>query len=122
LPSSPPYGTIISNIWEDAPDIKEIDDAIRSLDDWSLCGDSIQNYVVKFAFDACKYYERGRETSPLYVTTLFKIQATHPYMHWISQIAAIYWYTKYQCIGRELDLKVNCFMLYVVILMLSCTI
>jgi hypothetical protein len=58
LLSTPPCGTIVSNIWENESDIKQIYDAITSLDDWSLCGDSIQNYVVKFALDACKFYER----------------------------------------------------------------
>jgi hypothetical protein len=33
-------------------DIKEIGEAISSLDDRSLCGDSIQNYVGEFSFDA----------------------------------------------------------------------
>jgi len=85
LPSSPLCGTIVSNIWEDESDIIELDDPLCSLDDLFSCGDSIQNYVVKFTFDACKHYERGRDNSPLYVSTLFKMQATDHYVHWIPQ-------------------------------------
>ena len=75
----------LSNLWEDCDEIKEIDDTMSSLDDLSLCGDSTENYVVKFTFDACNYYERGRNKSLLYVYMLFKIQATDNYMHWIPQ-------------------------------------
>ena len=73
----------LSNLWEDHDDVKEIDDTISSLDDLSLCGDSIHNYVIESTFDACKYYERGRDKSPLYVSMLFKMQATGHYMHWL---------------------------------------
>ena len=75
----------LSNLWEDCDEIKEIDDTMSSLDDLSLCGDSTENYVVKFAFDDCNYYDRGRNKSPLYVSTLFKLQATDHYMHWLPQ-------------------------------------
>jgi hypothetical protein len=81
LPNCPLYETIMSNLWEDYDAIKEIDDAISSLDGWSLCGDSIKNYVVKFTFNAYNYYERGRNKNPLYVSMLFKMQATDHYMH-----------------------------------------
>jgi hypothetical protein len=64
LPSSPLCGKIMSNIWEDES-IVELDDLLSSLDDFSLCGDSNQNYVVEFTFDAGKYYERGRDKSPI---------------------------------------------------------
>ena len=73
----------LSQLWEDCDEIKEIDDTIDSLDDLSLCGDSTENYVVKFTFDACNYYERGRNKSPLYTSMLLKMQATDYYMHWI---------------------------------------
>ena len=72
-----------SNLWEDHDDVKEIDDTICSLDDLSLCGDSIDNYTVESTFDACKYYERWRDKSPLYVSMLFKMKATGYYMHWL---------------------------------------
>ena len=85
LPDSPLCGTIVSNIWEDETDINDIDDTLCSLDDKSLCGDSIKNYVLEFTFDACNYYERGRNKIPLYVSTLFKMQATDYYMHWLPQ-------------------------------------
>ena len=81
LPDSPLCETIMSNLWEDEIDINEIDYTLCSLYDKSLYGDSIKNYVVEFIFDACKYYERGRNKSPLYVSTLFKMQATDYYMH-----------------------------------------
>jgi hypothetical protein len=71
----------LSNLWEDENDIDEIDDPLCSLDDKSLCGDSIENYVVEFASNACNYYERGRNKSPLYVLTLLKLQAYDNYMH-----------------------------------------
>ena len=64
----------------------EFDDPICSLDDKSLCGDSIQNYVVMFNFNACNYYERGRDKNPLYVYMLFKMQTIYYYMHWLPQI------------------------------------
>ena len=76
----------LSNLWEDYVDIKEIDDTMSSLDNLSLCGDSTVNYVVKFTFDACNYYERGRNKSPLYISMLFKMQATDYYMHWLPHI------------------------------------
>ena len=88
LPDSPLSGSIVSNLWEDENDINdinEIDDPLCSLDDKSLCGDSIENYIVEFASNACKYYERGRNKSPLYVSTLFKMQAIDYYMHWLPQ-------------------------------------
>jgi hypothetical protein len=50
-----------------------------------LCGDSIHNYDFEFTFDACKYFERGRDKSCLYVSILFKMQATHNYMLWLPQ-------------------------------------
>ena len=70
---------------EDESDLIEFDDPLCSLDHKSLCGDSIQNYVVMFNFNACNYYERGRDKNPLYVSMLFKMQATDHYMHWLSQ-------------------------------------
>ena len=73
----------LSNLWEDHDDVKEIDDTISSLDDLSICGDSIHNYVIESTFDAYKYYERGRDKSPLYVSMLFKMQDTGHYMHWL---------------------------------------
>ena len=75
----------LSNLWEDCYEIKEIDDTMSSLDDYSLCGNSTENYVVKFTFNACNYNERGRNKSPLYISMLFKMQATDYYMHWIPQ-------------------------------------
>jgi hypothetical protein len=76
---------IVSNIWEDENDLVELDDPLCSLDDLYLCGDSIHNYDVEFTFDACKYFERGRDKSPLYVSLLFKMQDTDHYMHWLPQ-------------------------------------
>ena len=75
LLDSPPCGTIVSRLWEDAHDIKEIDDTLSLFDDWSLCGDSTKNYVVEFVSNACNYYERRRNNSPLYVFTLLKMKA-----------------------------------------------
>jgi hypothetical protein len=71
---------------EDESDLIELDDPLCSLDDKSLCGDSIQNYVVMFNFNACNYYERGRDKNPLYVSMLFKMQVIDYYMHWLPQI------------------------------------
>jgi len=85
LPDSPLCGTIVSNIWEDESDINELDDPLCSLDDNSLWGDSSENYTVVFSSNACKYYKRGRDKSPLYVSTLFKMQATDHYMYWLLQ-------------------------------------
>jgi hypothetical protein len=76
---------IVSNIWEYDNDLVELDDPLCSLDDLYSCGDSIHNYDVKFTFDACKYFERGRDTSPLYASMLFKMQATDHYIHWLPQ-------------------------------------
>jgi hypothetical protein len=76
---------IVSNIWEDENDLVELDDPLRSLDDLYLCGDSIHNYDVEFTFDACKYFERGRDKGPLYASMLLKMQATDHYMHWLPQ-------------------------------------
>ena len=76
----------LSSLWEDHDDLKEIDDTICSLDDLSLCGDSIHNYVVESTLDACKFYERGRDKSPLYISMLFKMQPTDYYMNWLPHI------------------------------------
>jgi hypothetical protein len=73
----------LSNLWEEHDDVKEIDDTINSLYDLSLRGDSIHNYVIESTFHACKYYERVRDKSPLYVSMLFKMQATDHYMYWL---------------------------------------
>ena len=70
---------------EDESDLIEFDDPLCSLDDKSLCGDSIQNHVGIFNFNACNYYERGRDKNPLYVSMLFKMQAIDHYMHWLPQ-------------------------------------
>ena len=67
---------------------------------------------------ACKYYEKGRDKSPIYVSMLFKIKDTGHYMHWIP-LSCWNSYIKYQCIGRELDLKVNGFKSCGVLHMLS---
>jgi hypothetical protein len=83
LSSSPLCGTIMTNIWEDESDIIELDDPLCSLHDNSLCGECIQNYEIKFTFDACNYYERGRDKSPLYISMSFKMQATDHYMHYL---------------------------------------
>jgi hypothetical protein len=55
LSSSPLCGTIMTNIWEDESDIIELYDPLCSSDDNSLCGEYIQNYEIKFTFDACNY-------------------------------------------------------------------
>ena len=73
----------LSQLWEDFDEIKEIDDTMISLDDLSSCGDSTENYVVKFTFDACNYYERGRNKRPIYISMIRKMQATDYYMNWI---------------------------------------
>ena len=75
----------LSNLWEDCDEMKEIDDTISSLDDLSLCGDSTENFVVKFTFNACNYNERGRNKSPLYVSVILKMQATDHYIQLIPQ-------------------------------------
>jgi hypothetical protein len=74
LSSSPLCETIMTTIWEDESDTIELDGTLCSLDDNSLCGESIQNYEIKFTFDACNYYERGRDKSPLYISMSFKMQ------------------------------------------------
>jgi hypothetical protein len=115
---------IVSNIWEDENDLVELDDPLCSLDDLYLCGDSTHNYDVEFTFDACKYFERGRDKSPVYASMLFKLQATKHYMHWLLQSCCylfILSYIKFQCIERELDLKVNGFIICGVLHMLSNT-
>jgi hypothetical protein len=113
---------IVSNIWEDDNDLLELDDPLCSLDDLYLCGDSIHNYDVEFTFDACKYFERGRYKSPLYASMLFKLQANDiiciGYHNFSTTCSCI----KCQCLGRELDLKVNGFMFCGVLHMLSNTI
>jgi hypothetical protein len=76
---------IVSNIWEDENDLVDLDDPLCSLDDLYLCGDSIHNYDVEFTFDACKYFERARDKSPLYASMLFKFQASDHYMNWLLQ-------------------------------------
>jgi hypothetical protein len=70
----------MTNIWEDESDIIELDDPLCSLDDNYLYSESIQNYEIKFTFDACNYYERGRDKSHLYISMSFKMQATDHYM------------------------------------------
>ena len=39
-----------------------------------------------FNFNACNYYERGRDKNSFYVSMLFKMQAIDYYMHWLLQI------------------------------------
>ena len=114
LPSSPLCGSIVSNIWEDESDILELDDPLCSLDDLSLCGESIQNYVVKFTYDACKHYEGGRDNSPLYVSTLFKMQATENYMHWIPQTCYYLFIYKMPMHRKKVRLKMLMSMCFVV--------
>jgi hypothetical protein len=75
LLDDPPCETILSHLWEDENDIEALDDPFFSLDDNSICGDSFGNYVVEFASNAYNYYEMERSKSPLYVTTLFIMQA-----------------------------------------------
>ena len=82
---SPICGTIVSNIWEDNNDINEIDYTLCSLDDRSLCGDSIKNYAGEFTINACKYNERGKNKSPPYASTLFKTQSSDYDMHWLPK-------------------------------------
>ena len=36
-----------------------------------------------FNFNACNYYERGRDKNPFYVSMLFKMQAIDYYIHWL---------------------------------------
>jgi hypothetical protein len=64
LDDDPLCNITASNIWEDENDLVELDDPLCSFDDLYLCGDSIHNYDVEFTFDACKYFERGRDKSP----------------------------------------------------------
>jgi hypothetical protein len=108
LLSSPLCGTIVSNIWEDESDIIELDDPLCPLDDLSLYGESIQNYVVKFTHDACKNYGRGSNKSPLYVTTIFKMQATDHYMHWIPQPCCYLFIYKMPMHRKKVRLKCLC--------------
>jgi hypothetical protein len=70
-------------IWEDEQDIEDFNDPFLSLDDNSICGDSIGIYVVKFASIACNIFGRGRSKSPLYVPALFKLQASSHDMLWL---------------------------------------
>jgi hypothetical protein len=42
-----------------------------------------KNNEIKFTFDACNYYERARDKSPLYFSMSFKMQATDHYMHYL---------------------------------------
>jgi hypothetical protein len=111
---------IVSNIWEDENYLVKLDDPLCSLDDLYLCGASIHNYDVEFTFDVCKY-KRGRDKIPMlpyYLNCKLLIIICIGYF----KVAANYSYIKCQCIGRELDLKVNGFMFYGVLHMLSNTI
>jgi hypothetical protein len=92
-----------SNLWEDHDDLKEIYYTISSLDDLSLCGDSIHKYVLEFTFDACKYYERGRDNISLYNSMLFKMQATDYYIHWLPLILCYLFIYKMSMHRREWD-------------------
>ena len=90
---------------EDESDLIEFDDPLCSLDDKSLCGDSIQNYVVMFNFNACNYYERGRDKNTLYVSMLFKMQAIDYYMHWLPQICCYLFIYKIPMHRKRVRLK-----------------
>ena len=94
---------------EDESDLIEFDDPLCSLDDKSLCGDSIQNYVVMFNFNACNYYERGRDKNPLYVSMLFKMQAIDYYMNWLPQICWYLFIYKILMHRKRVRLKSNLF-------------
>jgi hypothetical protein len=94
---------------EDESDLIEFDDPLCSLDDKSLCGDSIQNYVVMFNFNACNYYERGRDKNPLYVSMLFKMQAFDYYMHWLPQICCYLFIYKIPMHRKRVRLKSKLF-------------
>jgi hypothetical protein len=113
---------IVSNIWEDENDLVELDYPLYSLDDLYLCGDSIHNYDIEFTFYACKYFERGRDRAlfmlPCYLNCKLLIIICIGYY----KVAATYSYIKCQCIGRELDLKVNGYIFCGVLHMLSNTI
>ena len=87
----------------------EFDDPICSLDDKSLCGDSIQNHVGIFNFNACNYYERGRDKNPLYVSMLFKMQAIDHYMHWLPQICCYLFIYKIPMHRKRVRLKSKLF-------------
>jgi hypothetical protein len=63
-------------------DIEALDDPFSPSDDNFIYGDSIGNYVVEFASNACNYYERGRSKIPL---TLLKIQASGHDMLWLPK-------------------------------------
>jgi hypothetical protein len=45
----------------------------------------VENYVVDFAYNACIIYESVRSKIPLYVTTLFKMQASDHDMLWLPK-------------------------------------
>jgi hypothetical protein len=66
-------------------DIEALNDPFFSLDDNSICGDSIGNYVVEFASNVCIYYERESSKIPLYVPTLLKFQAFVHDMLWYPE-------------------------------------
>ena len=90
-------------------DLIEFDDPLCPLDDKSLCGDSIQNYVVMFNFNACNYYERGRDKNPLYVSMLFKMQAIDYYMHWLPRICCYLFIYKIPMHRKRVRLKSKLF-------------
>ena len=94
---------------EDESDLIEFDDPLCSLDDKSLCGDSIQNYVGMFNFNACNYYERGRDKNTLYVSMLFKMQAIDHYMHWLPQICCYLFIYKIPMHRKRVRLKSKLF-------------
>ena len=85
------------------------DDPLCSLDDKSLYGDSIQNYVVMFNFNACNYYERGRDKNTLYVSMLFKMQAIDYYMHWLPQVCCYLFIYKTPMHRKRVRLKSKLF-------------
>jgi hypothetical protein len=94
-----------SNLWEDHDDVKEIDDNICLIDDLSLCGDSVHNYFIEFTLDDCKFYERERDKSPLYVFMLFKMQATGHYRYWVPFICCYLFIYKMPMHRKRVRLK-----------------
>jgi hypothetical protein len=93
---------IVSNIWEDENGLVELDDPLCSLDDLYLCRDSIPNYDVDFTFNACKYFERGRDRSLFMLPCYLKFKLLIIICIGYHRIATTILCIKCQCVGREL--------------------
>jgi hypothetical protein len=63
----------------------------------------LKTMFIEFASNACNYYERGRSKSPLYISTVFKMQASSFICVGYHKLVATCSRIKCQYIGRELN-------------------